>query len=420
MQMNKTLPGQLFTFPFSTGKYYLLLFLIWPFMAFITAIANYSRKEAKMVVYLFLIYYGLTFIVTRGVDAERYAFWLKENAALPFSEFFNILKGLYATGTSVDIVEPLISFIISRFTSHHSLLFAGYAALFGFFYLKSINLLHENYKKNPGHNALIIMAFFVLIMPITNISGFRMWTASWVFFYGAYHVVLHRDVRYLIIALAASLVHFSFLTVNVILIIYFFVGNRNVIYFPLAIASFIVPNLITPFFQSTSLRLGGGLQTRFDAYSSEDYVLAVQRRQEEAVWFIQLGNSLVFYYLLLAIVLIQLRSENFRKEQPEINLYSFLLLFLAFVNFSVVSPTLAGRLQLVFFLFATLYVFLYFLKMPGNRINSLVLIGLFPMLLYAAITIRIGSGSINAWILSPVIGSPFLTSGLSLADLLFN
>ena len=419
--MNGTFLSNVTPVTVSSGKNYLLLFLIWPFLALLTAIANYSRKEAKMVVYIFLIYYGFSFIIpSEGSDSARYAFWLKENAALPFSEFFNIVKGLHSTGASVDIVEPLISFIVSRFTTHHSILFAAYAALFGFFYLKSINLLHDNYMKSPGINSMIIMVFFVLIIPITHINGFRMWTASWIFFYGAYHVILHRDARYLIIALAASLVHYSFFAVNVILLIYFIVGNRNIIYFPIAIVSFIIPNLVAPIFESMSLRLGGGLQRRFEVYSSEEYILAVQQQFEQTSWFIQLGNSLVFYFLLLAIILIQLRSDTTGKEQPEINLYSFLLLFLAFINFSTVFPTLGGRFQLVFFLFATLYVFQYFLKMPGNRINYLLLIGLFPMLLYVAITFRIGSGSINAWILSPVMGSPLFGSGISLADLLFN
>ena len=71
---------------------------------------------------------------------------------------FNIIGGLYGSQTTVDIVQPLISFIVSRFTSHHSLLFASFAALFGFFYLKSINLLYKRYYESRL-NALIHLAF---------------------------------------------------------------------------------------------------------------------------------------------------------------------------------------------------------------------------------------------------------------------
>ncbi len=244
--MNNTFSDQLYSSSSVTfkSKHYLLLFIVWPFLAFITAIVNYRQKNARKVVYFYLIYYGLTFVLKNiGVDSERYALELKQTAELPFSVFFKIVGGLY-TDTSVDILQPLITFIISRFTSHHSLLFAVFAAIFSFFYLKSINLLHDRYSKYPGWNALIIMVFFIMVTPVTTVGGVRMPIAIWIFFYGAYHVILYRDARYLLLTLASSLVHWSFLTANAVLIIYFFVGNRNFIYFPVALLSFIFPRLM--------------------------------------------------------------------------------------------------------------------------------------------------------------------------------
>ena len=121
------------------------LFIIWPFLAFLTALFNYRQKEARNVVFLFLVYYGLTFANNNEfVDAYRYALHLESNAKLPFSEFFKIVGGLYSD-TSIDIVEPLISFIISRFTSYHGLYFAVCAAIFGFFYPG--NLTHCSYRR---------------------------------------------------------------------------------------------------------------------------------------------------------------------------------------------------------------------------------------------------------------------------------
>src|SRR5690606_5926755 len=104
------------------------------------------------------------------------------NAALPFGDFFKIIGGLNSD-TSIDIIDPLISFLVSRVTIQHGLLFAVYAAIFGFFYLKSCNLLYSRYRENPGWNALVHMIFFAAILPITAINGFRMWTAVWIFFY---------------------------------------------------------------------------------------------------------------------------------------------------------------------------------------------------------------------------------------------
>jgi len=419
--MNKGFSDQFSPPLIAGGKHYLYLFLLWPFMAFVMAIINFSQKEAKKVVYIFLVYYGLTFIIgVEGMDAAGYAQRLRDNAMLPFSDFFNIVGGIYTSDTSVDIVEPLISFLVSRFTEKHSILFAVYAAVFAFFYLKSIDLLYSRYSvEKPGRNAWILLAFFVTILPVTSINGFRMWTAAWIFFYGAYHVIIYRNPRYLLVALAASLVHFSFLSANIILVIWFLAGNRNFIYMPLALASFVVPQIISPFIQMMSLRLGGGLQGRVESYTSEGYILFRQEDYANTVWFLQVGNTMVFYFLILAIAIIQFRTRNTVKDKPESNLYSFLLLFLAFVNFGKPIPSFGGRFEILFFMFASLYVFLYFVKQAKSKLDLINWIGLFPMFLYAVIVLRQGSETINAWILSPGFGVPLFVKGISVAGFLF-
>lgn len=403
-------------------RHYLLLFILWPFLAFLTALTNFSQKEARKVVYIFLIYYGLNFFIGMegpNVDAIRYAAQLKVYSELPFSDFSKVVGGLYTEDDSVDIYEPLVSFLVSRLTSDYRLLFAVFASVFGFFYLKSIEILYNLYRQNPGVNTLIHLIFFSIILPITTINGVRMWTAAWIFFYGAINVVWYRDARYLLVALSSSLVHFSFLPANVILFIYFLAGNRNFIYLPITLFSFVLPQLISPLITSLSMRLGGSMKARYEGYSTEEYILGSQQEQAQSAWFMQTGNDLVFYYLIISVIIIQIRYRNLMQGKNEVNLFSFLLLLLSFVNFGSVIPTVGNRFKLVFFLFATLYIFMYFLKTNGVKINLLTLIGLFPMLLYAAITLRIGSVSINAWIFTPGLGLPLLVPGISLADLLF-
>ncbi len=398
---------------------YMVLFLLWPFLAFVTAIFNYSQKDSKRVVSIFLIYYGLTFVLgDAGVDAERYASALQDTAELPFSDFFAIVGGLY-TDTTVDIMQPLVTFIVSRFTTSYHILFAVWAAIFGFFYLKSINQLHNQYVENPGWNAFIFMAFFVFVMPITTLGGIRMPIATWVFFLGAYHVIINRNPRYLILALSASLVHWSFISANVVLFIYFFAGNRNMIYLPILVASFILPGLMSPVFESLAYSLGGPIQDRYEGYANEMYIEGMQDSYQGAPWFVTMGSTLCFYFFILAIVIIQFTDNQLVKDKPQRNLFSFLLLFLSFVNFGKVIPTFGGRFQDTFFLFASLYVFLYFLKKPGNRLNFITLIGLFPMLLFTVVMLRVGSVSVNTWLFAPGIGLPLLIPGVPISELLF-
>ena len=131
-------------------------------------------------------------------------------------------------------------------------------------------------------------------------------------------------------------------------------GNRNIVYFPLALASFVLPHLASPFFKSIALKLGGGLEQRYSNYSSEGYVSGVQEWAAQSSWFIRITNDLVFYYLLLAIVVIQLSNRHLMNGKIERNLFSFLLLFLAFVNFGMPIPSFGERFMILFFLFEVL------------------------------------------------------------------
>ena len=402
-----------------SGLLYLLLFIIWPFLAFIIALFNYTRKEARTVVFFFLVYYGLTFVYDNiYVDASRYVEDLVRTAALPFSDFGKIVAGLYSD-TTVDIVEPFVTFVVSRFTTSGGILYAVWAAIFAFFYLKSINLLFDRYQLSPGANAFIFMAFFILIQPITKVGGIRMPIATWIFFLGAYHVVLNRDPKYLLLALSSTLVHWSFLTVNVLLLIYFFAGNRNLIYFPIVIVSFIIPQVAAPYFETAARSLGGAFMQRYEGYSSEGYILSNMYQMEDAPWFVQLSGKFIFYYLIAAILIIFFFTGRYEKERPERNLFSFLLLLLAFVNFGSIIPTFGGRFEIIFYLFATLYIFIHFLKVEGNNLRLITWLGLLPMFLYVAVLFRIDSVSVSAFLFTPGLGVPLLAPAVSLADVLF-
>lgn len=406
----------------ASSKYYLILFVLWPFLAFLVALTDYSRKEAKKTVYFFLIYYGATTVIDVGyyIDAVGYALALKKQSILPFSEISHIFTDLYSDGSSIDVLESLVSFLVSRITTDHRMLFALYAAIFGFFYLKSINLLHDRYRKSPNLDALIFLSFFSFLLPVMAISGFRMWTAMWIFLYGAYHVVLYRDIKYFLLTFSAIFVHWSFISVNGILLVYFFARNRDIIYIPLAIISFIIPYLIAPFLSVISLKMGGVFEERYSMYSDTAYVEALQEHGQDASWFMVIGNDLVLYFLLFAMVVIKFKYGGLMKGKAESNLFSFSLLLLTFVNVGKTLPSLGGRFQMLFFLFATMYVFLFFVKKPPSKtISYLTLLGVFPMLLHSLISLRQGSDTINAWIFSPGLGIPWLMDDLNLASVLF-
>jgi len=149
-------------------------------------------------------------------------------------------------------------------------------------------------------------------------------------------------------------------------------------------------------------------------------MLVAQNSRENASWFILLGNDLIFYYLLFVILIIQINTWYLEKDGKMKNLYSFLLIFLAFVNFGKAIPTFGLRFQIVFMIFATLYLFLYYARIKTERIQVLVLLGLLPMMLKLALTFRLASHSVSLYLFTPGLGFPLLAPAKSLYEILFS
>ena len=79
--------------PYLDTKNYLILFLC--AISGMYCNTEFGQKEARNIVYAFLVYYGLTFVVgNEGIDASRIAMALKMNAMLPFSDIFRIIGGV--------------------------------------------------------------------------------------------------------------------------------------------------------------------------------------------------------------------------------------------------------------------------------------------------------------------------------------
>ena len=52
--------------------YLIALFFLWPFMAFLVALRSFGRLSSRIVIYLFLILYGFTFIVSSDLYPVLY------------------------------------------------------------------------------------------------------------------------------------------------------------------------------------------------------------------------------------------------------------------------------------------------------------------------------------------------------------
>ncbi len=378
----------------------ILLFLFWPLLSFVFALRLYHHKETRIIIFLFLIFFGATFYIGNAAfDSYRLFEEFQLIASRPFNEFWTILSGLY-TETRADIAKPFILYTVSRFGNSESLIFGALAAVFGWFYITGINMVYlPSIKQNI--NAYIHFLFFLFIVPIFNINGFRFYAATWIFFYGTYNVVQSRDIRFFIISLLSILFHFSFIFPNVILIAWFLLGNRNKAYTLLLVISFLIPELFWPQIQSVAAFLGGPIESKFNIYTNPEYGEHVVAIRQNTRWFMNVAGWGIFYYILFMLFILRSRFESRIKNIRLSNLFSFSLLFISAVNFVRYIPSME-RFRTIFYLFALSYIVAVFSHFRSDKISLTTWIGMVPLTLGFIITMRVGLEMTSLWLLAPL------------------
>ena len=119
---------------------WLIIYLIWPFGTLLKSFSWLRTKEARNLFWLFCVYFGFTFVIKEGsfVDSGRIALHFQEMSRSGMS-LNELLDTFYTTGSkTIDIVESLITFIVSRFTADYRFLYAVFGLVFGYFYSRNI------------------------------------------------------------------------------------------------------------------------------------------------------------------------------------------------------------------------------------------------------------------------------------------
>ena len=100
-----------------TGYYAVILFLIWPFIAVVSAFRNYSSSWGKNILWAFVAFYGFAFAIgaeSQGSDILNYVEEVRylNGTKMTFADAVQY----YRESGEVDIVRTFIAIIVSRFT----------------------------------------------------------------------------------------------------------------------------------------------------------------------------------------------------------------------------------------------------------------------------------------------------------------
>ncbi|MBP8959659.1 MAG: EpsG family protein [Bacteroidales bacterium] len=386
--------------------YYYLGFLFWPFGLMLASFRYRHKPWAKNIFWLFCIYFGFVFIISsEGPDSARYANTLIELSKSDLT-FSNLISALYTTETNyVDIVQPLITFIVSRFTTNYHVLFAVFAFIFGFFYSRNLWFLLERINGKITIVCFIFILTFALIISVWNINGFRMWTAAQIYLYGMLPFLIEGDKKKLFWTFFSVFVHFSFFFPVAVVFLYLLAGDRLTVYFWFfIIASFITEINIESVKEFIS-SLPDVFRLKLIGYTSEEYTERVKSASESLNWYVPYSSAgvrgVVYAFSIAAFI----KCRNLLKsEKGLLNLFSFSLLFYGFANIARNIPS-GGRFITVANLFMFAFIVFILLKTNRNKIFTLLKYLSIPaLLLFLIVAIRIGFDYMG---IMTFIGNPF-------------
>ena len=396
----------------TSKKNSIIIFLLWPLFALVYAFRNYKAIWAKDIIWFFVIFYGFTITVhdvgETTMDANRYKSKFVEMAGKDVS-FQEITSTFYdAEEQSLDILETIIIFSLSRVTNNPQVLFAVFGLIFGYFYSRNIWYLIDRVERKIIRENIPILLTFAFIVSFSSINGFRFWTATHIFLFGALPFLFEGKKKFLWISALSVLMHFSFMFPLAVLGIYVLAGNRTIFYFILFILTFFIKELdITAIGNFLTNNLPDIFLPKVKTYTNTDYAEGLAADFGKVNWYVQIYGDALKWSVTAFLVVIFFTGRKYLSKHINLkNLYSFTLLLYSASNIISLVPS-GGRFLSLSNLFAVAFIFFYVQYAPrGKAIRRLIIVAIPALALFTIVSIRIAFDTMGVL---AVFGNPFLS-----------
>lgn len=414
----------------SSFFYHILFFLFWPFGAFLLAITtNINKRNSHLIILFFYLLYGTTFVLdNEGFDSFRYYQWFVSWSDKGITDYWetilNIFEGASIESGQTDLFLPTINFFLSQLSTSSGVLFGFFALIFGVVSLKSLRLISIGSEQSNNLLYKYYLFFFISIIAIININGFRFWFASWVFFYGAYRFLTTEKredkIRFSLVVISSSLVHFSYIIWICLFFIHRLLGRKIKIFFVLALVGLILPlgdYLVgfTEYFELSSL-----YEDKIEGYFAADAMTSFEEQEQGRVWFKRIP---FLYYgeigLALSLLLRYWNEGSKSLKAPTLNLLNYLsFLFLIMTHFSHIGQMIRFRAIFGLFLVASLIQVYNDLKIYKPRVIDLITVP--ALLIHLSLVFRSGAETMNFYALAPIFYPFSYFDSTPLSSILFN
>jgi len=334
-------------------KYFLALWLFNPFLSCIYLFNRFRITKNILPFLLVSFFIGTSFIIQleSNNDSVRY---VKE-----FERYFDEQESLSTVlsrayndgGKTLDLYQPLVTWIISRFTDNSKILYGVFGLVFGYFWFSTLKLVSEFMPTKKTRLVFVLFVFLALINPIWNINGVRMWTAAQVFIFGLLIYYLKQSNKGLIFVFSSLFFHFSltlpiFIWFTFTLLLRFLPRTFSLqVAFFTYIACFFFGQVSASELNDLFGYLPEFLQQK-KSYLNEDYVEKVSQSNTNFNWYINWSQDLKVYIIVFFNFLLfnKIRTKELINHEKT-KIVTLILLFSAF--FVLIKEVPSGRRFLV-------------------------------------------------------------------------
>ena len=373
--------------------------LIYPLWSLYLSFKHYRQPQAKNLFWFFCVFMGMIHIFSpeggSGADGESYAQRLIDLNQKPIS-WENFSSSFYEDRAFADIYQPTITYLLSIATKNPHWLFLSFAVVFGFFYSRNSWFILEKTPKKVGIPLFFLLFYYMLICPIWEINGVRMWTAFHVFAYGALPYLYNSDKSKLIWCFASLLIHFSYFLPLSILLIYHFIPKSITIFLSFYIFSFFVKELNLEITRDFFLSHAPSFLSSKAGYFNVDYAQSIIEEKSNANFY--LGGSLMLVRWAISILIFAscVWGKAIIKTQKSLtNIICFSLFIYSICNILSSIPSLGRFIGLSqFFAFAS--IVLFYIHYINNNYKHKILSWTFnvvPLLLLLPIVVKLRMGT---------------------------
>ena len=324
------------------------LFFLNPFLSAIVSLKNIRDGVSHRILYLWFLVFGIGFCaMNEASDSFRYVEEFMMESQYTWGRYLLEVKEWATFESNIkDIYTLTVNVLVGKFTSNYHWTYLIYAAVFGFFYIKSLKIFlkHQMVKKEIVFYALLFM--FCYSNPIFNINGVRFWTAAWIGVYVALNLFVERKYRMIPLLILMPLVHGSTVIWVVIMLAAIILSRFQKVTIGLYLASSFVSavsylNILNDY----SYMLPQFMQNQIWSYTESE--MALERLAGISEYGAAYADFLIalpgYFQILLCIFLILNRKEIYQNKKAGI-LMTVMLALAAITNFLSGIPSM-GRFQ---------------------------------------------------------------------------